>query len=208
MADVKLVRAYDPYAKDSHAFSIVADSNNAEFIFPKDNKLFDGEQRISFLLDNGAKKPTSSDGWAKLAMSGLSSFTFKFINTDGGTLSDIADAEISYIKELVDNSVGSYVPPKESYDVEVAVKNLMRSDEEIANYLEDPSVGLSLEKRKMLMATMIIAADTVEYNPWLLPWLNGEELDPKDVDTTLVLSKPFKADIDSESLVNYEGDDE
>lgn len=209
MADVKLVRAYDPYANDSLVFSIVSDGKDIKFIFPKDMELFDGDQRVEYIKSNAEKTPKSAAEWVKLAVSDLTSFNFKFVQDEEyDNLEDTSDEEQVFLDEMVAERVNPNAPSEESYKVSLAIRKLMASDKEIEEYMLDPDVGLSLDKRKLLMATMIIAADTVEYNPWLLPWLNGEELDPKEIDSTLVLSKPLRANLSSESFIDYEGDDE
>jgi hypothetical protein len=208
MAKVKVMRAFDPYNDDIVAFSIVTDGSGVDFVFPNGGTLFDGDQRVKYLLDISGAKPKTSDAWLDLAMTGLDSFMFKNVDTDGiDSDIDAISIEKDFFKDSA-NSLVSTTSSKSIYEAQRAANKLSSQDDEILSYLNDPSVGLSVEKRKLLMATMIIAAGTVEYNPWLMPWLNGEDLDPKTIDTRLVLSKPSDENVYSESLVTYEGETE
>jgi hypothetical protein len=210
MAKIKVLRAYDPYVRDSLAFSIVADDNQVEFVFSDNHEMFDGKQRVAYILDSiDGAKPKSAEKWLELGLTGLESFNFKpVLDVDYDDFKSAVSEESDYLNTNFVDRATIDAPSQEFYNVYVALSNLAKSDKEIEEYLDGVSTELPLEKRKLLMATMIIAADTVDENPWLMPWLNGEELDPKDVDTTLVLSKPFINSVLSESLVNYEGETE
>jgi hypothetical protein len=212
MDNIKVLRATDPFVANSHAFSIVASDSEVEYVFPSGVELFDKEGALKFALGYYGKKPKDADEWLELAKFNLDSYDFMphaSANQSSTTLEHFINDEEQALVDAKSTGIPRSVL---STRLEAAVSALTRSDDEIADYLADPTTEIPAEKRKLIIATLIAAAGTTDLNPWLMPWLNGET----DMDAMgfkgLILSRPYNAQdvsLDSDAYKNYvEGDTE
>jgi hypothetical protein len=210
MSNVKVMRATDPYERNTHVFSVVASDSEVKYVFPKKRNLFDSEGQIKFALGYFGKKPKDVDSWLDIAVFNLDSFDFKpYMPLDESleSFSDYVESEQEFLNSIESNPLPSSVPTQR---ISSAMMNLISSDDEIADYMFEPLTSdLSEEKRKLIITTLIIAAGTQDLNPWLMPWLNGEtDLDAMGFDG-LVLSRPFNSQIESYDLeIDSEGETE
>lgn len=173
MSNIKVLRASDPFTGNSHVFSIVASDKEAVYVFPSNLKLFNGEGQLKAAIDYRGETPKKVDDWLDTAKFNLDSYDFEPVTlSDLDNIEDFVDAE----QDVLDSEDRVIIPARSisSIKMESAVNALMRSDEEIADYLVEPSRGISEDKYKLIIATMIAAAGTIDLNPWLMPWLNGE----------------------------------
>jgi len=196
--DVRVVRAYDSmYGNGKHAFSIVADSDSVQFVFPIDKQLFDGKSRISRLTSDKSKaKPKNANDWIKLAIKGLGSFEYSVVAypEDVDTVKKAVTEEKNEINSEENNSISprKVLATVEQQNISSAVSIMMSENEEFSRFVEGDLDELSDEDAKQHITDLIIASGTLDENPWLEPWLNGEDMESLDFSRGLVLTKPAK----------------
>lgn len=208
--DIKVVRAYDSiYGNGKHVFSIVVDDSSAQYIFPVDSELFDGKSRIKRLTsDESAKKPSSPSEWVKLAIRGLGSYDYSTVTypDDIDTVKKAVTEEKNIINSEENNSIslGRTRATAEEQNISRITSSMMLENEEFAQFVEGSVEELSDETAKQHITDLIIAADTLDENPWLEPWLNGEDTETLDFSKGLVLRKSVKKFEDFQS--NFDDD--
>lgn len=188
-----VVRGYDfMYGNGRHSFSIIADDSSVKYVFPKDSELFDGESRVKNLLENN-KKPNKANEWIKLAIQGLKSYDLREVTYPEDKTS-ILDA-LSTEKKALDSEENQKIvldigqtPRKQN--LSLAIEDMMANNQEFSDFAQGNIDSLSDETMKQHITDLIVAADTLDQNPWLEPWLNGQEFENLDFSNGLVLEKP------------------
>jgi hypothetical protein len=192
-----VVRAYDFMSGNGrHSFSIIADDKSVKYVFPKDSELFDGDSRVKSLLEKN-NKPSKASEWIKLAIQGLKSYDLREVNYPEDK-SSILDA-LSTEKTALDSEENQKVlistgqtPEKQDYSS--VFEDMMANNQEFADFAEGNIDSLSDETMKQHITDLIVAAGTLDQNPWLEPWLNGQEFENLDFSNGLVLNKPEEED--------------
>jgi len=189
---IAVVRAYDSmYGKGRHSFSIVADDNSVQFVFPKDSKKFNADVHMERLLSTNSE-PDSADGWIKLAIKGLGSYDLASVkySEDISTVGKIVKKEKSFLNSEETSYSFSEGQTPEEQDENLLFQDLMAEDKNFAGSVEDNMGDPSEDSMKQYITNLIVSAGTQEENPWLEPWLNGEDPNTLDFSNGLVLSKP------------------
>jgi hypothetical protein len=194
--EVRVVRAYDSvYGNGKHAFSIVADDNSAQFIFPNGSQLFDGKARMKRLTSDKSKKsPSTANDWIRLAIKGLGSYELSVVTLaeDVNTVQKAVKIEKDTINSEENSIASSLGLSVEDQNTSSTMEDLMVNNEEFANFVEGDVEELSDDTMKQYITDLIVSAGTLEENPWLEPWLNGEDITTLDFSKGLVLNKPAK----------------
>lgn len=175
MESIHVLRAIDPYMNEQHVFSIVASDSGVEYVFPSEIRMFDGEARIKELVKHSGSAPKKAADWAKLASFNMSSFMFLHVGNedDFESVKDAVEKEKEELNSAL-RSPNSSPATSAEQRIEIALSNLRDDDPEFAEYLDDLGYPLPEDKKKLFYATLISAAGTTDLNPWLVPWLNGE----------------------------------
>lgn len=195
---VRVVRAYDSmYGNGKHVFSVVADDNSVQYVFPVDKQLFDGKSRIKrHTSDRTKSKPDNPNEWIKLAIKGLGSYEYAVVTHPESV--DSVQKAVKEEKNAINSeenasiSSGKTRATPEQQNISSVVSNMMIENEEFASFVEGDLDELSDETAKQHITDLIVAAGTLDENPWLEPWLNGEDIESLDFSKGLVLNKPTK----------------
>jgi len=188
-----VIRGYDFMSGNGrHSFSIIADDKSVKYVFPKDSELFDGDSRVKSLLEKN-NKPNKANEWIKLAIQGLKSYDLREVNypEDKASILDALSTEKTALDSEENQKVlvGTGQTP-EKQDYSSAFEDMMANNQEFADFVSGNSESLSDETMKQHITDLIVAAGTLDQNPWLEPWLNGQEFENLDFSNGLVLNKP------------------
>jgi len=197
MAQIKVVRLYDSiYGNGGHKFSIVASDSSVRYVFPDNAEAFDGTERINRILKSiKDSKPSNTDEWLDVALTNLNSYVTKEVTPD---------TPLKTVKAAVETEKAELNNPDN-----VPVKNLSLPEQQMTtaaeSFMTDPEFEswatgetdeLPEDAGKALILSMIDAAGTRDLNPWLEPWLRGEDISGFDMSNGIVLRKT-KENIDN-----------
>lgn len=190
MAKIKVVRLYDSvYGNGGHKFSIVASDTSVRYVFPDGAEAFDSVERINRILDSRrGKKPNTVDEWLDVALTNLNSYVAKEVNTD--TPPKTVKAAVETEKSELNSPENS--PAKKLSLAEQKMNNAAESfmsDNDFADWAHGVSDELPEDAEKALIVSMVDAAGTRDLNPWLEPWLRGEDTSGFDMSKGLILRK-------------------
>ena len=190
MAQIKVVRLYDSiYGNGGHKLSIVASDSSVRYVFPENAEAFDSVERINRIVDSRREgKPSNVDEWLDVALTNLNSYVAKEVNTDKPpkTVKAAVETEKSELNNPDNVPVKNLSLPEQKMNN--AAESFM-SDPDFADWAYGESDELPEDAEKALIVSMVDAAGTRDLNPWLEPWLRGEDISGFDTSKGLVLRK-------------------
>lgn len=199
---IKVLRAYD-LSTDDHVFSIIADDKGFEYVFSKDNVMFDSDKRVKMLMEKAGDSAgdLKVDDFLAMATVGLTFFRYANLREEESKKIALSEEKLSIDKSLnrsISDSNISDLLVQRSDDLDQVLTDYPELYEQLSS--DDPDQKITADGMLELVLAAVGDIDPQGPNAWLLDVLDGKEMEKGAVndivigDSTIALTAAAEPD--------------
>ncbi len=187
---VKVVRAHD-LNTDQHVFSIMANEDSFEYIFSKNNVMFDSKKRFNMLMKKAGEtvKGASINDMLTLAKFGLTFFRFSDAREEEdkkiAKSEEILSIDKALSRRLSDENISKILISRNE-DMEQVLTDYPELYDQLSS--DDPDQKITADGMLELVLAAVGDIDPQGPNAWLLDVLDGKEI-PKGTVNDIVIGQ-------------------